>query len=86
MKQLQEILKPHFTEGQTEIDITAVLKYIASKWYYPYIDKLLWENTGTAIIIADEYDNFEYTIPSKPLHLYTEQEEKELLEILNNLK
>lgn len=62
-------------------DITAVLKYIDSfKNYYilfvssNYI-KILWY-----------WDEYIGKILNKPLHLYTEQEEKDLLELLLKLK
>ncbi len=66
-------------------DITAVLKYI------DFRDKI-------AIVYNDNYIKFitirpniitwyslKYYIPNKPLHLYTEQEEKDLLELLLKL-
>jgi hypothetical protein len=70
-------------------DITAVLKYIKinggkinmqekTDWNAMYIKVeylYLWD---------DDYDY--YHIPNKPLHLYTEQEEKDLLELLLKLK
>ena len=68
-------------------DITAVLKYI--------------ENNRIEKSWYDRYDYFTYTkyliqfwkreewfdaIPNKPLHLYSEQEEKDLLELLLKIK
>ena len=75
MKQLQEILKPYFVEWQIEPDITAVLKYINSKWYVePLIDA--------------DYMYFARWIHilNKPLHLYDANEEENLLKLLLKLK
>ena len=57
-------------------DITAVLKYINKLWYWIEIDRF-----GKVFILTN--NSF---ILNKPLHLYTEQEEKELLDILTKLK
>lgn len=68
-----------------EYDITAVLKYIYSNWdwttdvWYSYI----WLYTTQMMSLNTEKK--ELKIPNKPLHLYTEQEEKDLLELLNKL-
>ncbi len=64
-------------------DITAVLKYIDdNSWYIEW-----YYLAGGDINI---YENMLYpterSIPNKPLHLYTEQEEKDLLELLTKLK
>lgn len=73
------------------LDITSVLKYIESNiawhtnysnawgkdyFYFWYYEK---DNQGEIV----EYD---FKIPNKPLHLYTEEELKHLLEILNNIE
>lgn len=63
-------------------DITAVLKYInnSDDWLIKsYID-----NFEISFDIIDKWLYFK--IPNKPLHLYTEQEEKYLLDLLLNLK
>lgn len=64
-------------------DITAVLKYIHKMWYDI-------NNTDDSILIwQNEMDYWfctDFCIPNKPLHLYTEQEEKDLLELLTKLK
>jgi len=54
-------------------DITAVLKFIKSKWDYTieFHENFIW--------IVWKID---YTIPNKPLHLFTEEQDKELLGIL----
>ena len=64
-------------------DITAVLKYIEQlfcvileQWFFQLCDDD-WKR------IENEFRN---NIPNKPLHLYTEQEKKDLLELLLNLK
>lgn len=67
-------------------DITAVLKYIGKKVYYINLDCLqeyieIYKTKDD--LIAQEVFWF---IPNKPLHLYTEQEEKNLLELLLKLK
>ena len=59
-------------------DITAVLKYIDDitwNWF-----SILWDEIIISANLKNEY------FPVKPLHLYTEQEEKELLDLLNKLK
>jgi hypothetical protein len=57
-------------------DITAVLKYINGCWY----TSLSWYIDMEII----QFHNIWLTqIPNKPLHLYTEEEEKDLLLILN---
>ena len=61
-------------------DITAVLKYIENTNIYDENSKL---------VICKNVINFyelNIEIPNKPLHLYSEQEEKELLDILTKLK
>lgn len=60
-------------------DITAVLEYIS---YHKYIE--IYTNIG---IWEREYSDFinETEIPLKPLHLYTEQEDQDLLELLQHL-
>ena len=65
-------------------DITAVLKYVESiKWV------LKWRIFSDAIV--NEEWNFEtnqedeIVIKNKPLHLYTEEENKELLETLKSI-
>ena len=61
-------------------DITSVLKYILQK------------NWDWNSMIMQDYihiyqdDVFVHEIPNKPLHLYTEQEKKDLLELLTKLK
>ena len=65
-------------------DITAVLKYIDSKWYNIHNEQNNWV---IYVYKSDWFDNpYLWIIQFKPLHLYTEQEEKELLELLLKLK
>ena len=64
-------------------DITAVLKYINSE-YYNY-----WNSASyltNYIKISCIRNNIIEYIPNKPLHLYSEQEEKDLLNLLTTLK
>ena len=59
-------------------DITAVMKYIKRKWIFTlphWIDN---------IYFRDEFIDKEYSIPNKPLNLYSEEEEKNLLELLQS--
>jgi len=63
-------------------DITAVLRYIEDKlkkdkWY---IKSFIFEKS----IVFLRY-NWKYIIPNKPLHLYTEEQEKDLLKLLKDL-
>lgn len=70
-------------------DITAVLKYIKSfKWIMCYVfDESFWEWQVFQIWkLADVNQEFwYYYIPNKPLSLYSETEEKDLLELLKQL-
>jgi len=62
-------------------DIMAVLKYIKLKWLeICFIDEgilVYWTKSG-----HDDY----WIIPFKPLHLYTEEEDKNLLDLLIKIK
>ena len=83
MKQLQTMLKPYYSEWQTKPDITAVLKYIEDTTYWNI--KYSWDNIE--VFNADcEFWTYVWTLFLKPLHLYTEEEEKDLLEHLEKLK
>ena len=62
-------------------DITAVLKYINKK---RKAEIYLVTNDKFTIIVPELQEN--WYIPNKPLHLYTEQEEKDLLDLLTKLK
>lgn len=86
MKQLQEMLKPYFAEWQTQADITAVLKYMSNKTEKDFTK---YDTYCGYIRLIPKYDYQEatkYRLPNKPLHLYTEQENKNLLELLKKLK
>jgi len=89
-KKIIELIEPYFAEWQTDYDITAVIKYVKDKWWFIsanykpclaeldiiYIEiwKWIWEY------------QIKWYFPPKPLYLYTEQEEKKLLQILLSLK
>jgi len=64
-------------------DITAVLKCIRKVWKY-------WAVAITSIwvIIWNKWEWFKkiWDVPEKPLNLYSEQEDKNLLELLKKLK
>jgi len=67
-------------------DITSLIKYIVGTWRF-----YGWDSCWiTPYIIEFQYNDWtakEYeSIPNKPLHLYTEQEEKGLLELITKLK
>ncbi len=62
-------------------DITAVLKYIHIKLHKFDEDALDWDT----ILVRWYKLNKEHSIPNKPLHLYSEQEEEDLLELLKKL-
>jgi len=84
---LKELVKPCFAEWQTEVDITAVLKYIQDKW----CDYQNWIYKTTIRICSIDNRDWEimvdyWEIPNKPLHLYNETEEKDLLDLLLKLK
>ena len=69
-------------------DITAVFDYINGinvNWVWPvYFDNIIWQKDFWVFQKTDY--SWHIKIPKKPLHLYTEQEEKELLELLLKLK
>ena len=58
-------------------DITAVLKYIHKKLFIEFYNE--------EVIHCEDVKWNKYNIPNKPLHLYTEQEEVLLLELLKKL-
>lgn len=62
-------------------DITAVLKYVVKNWWW-YFDDLKNESIN---IFKHSQSKMIYKIPVKPLHLYSEQEDKDLLELLKKL-
>lgn len=64
-------------------DITAVLKYLYEKWIYDEIISEMFIRFQTMKNI-NWWDTI--FIPNKPLHLYSEQEEKQLLDLLIKLK
>ena len=64
-------------------DITAVLKFIHSKWYYwNYYSKNCIEFADKNCVDDQEDWTTEFWIKNKPLHLYTEQENISLLKLL----
>ena len=67
-------------------DITAVLKYISDKVWNRNI-RYMWI-TQYEILLQDTRQEMYINIwlRNKPLHLYTEQEDKALLELLTKLK
>lgn len=86
MKLLQEILKPYFAEWQVESDITAVLKYWKNKRFDDLRHTQIWDSEIQIGYIKENTFITELCILNKPLHLYTEEEEKELLELLLTIK
>lgn len=68
-------------------DITAVLKYIENNEdFYTDFDWPANRVENFKFIITDVQDNIIWTFPSKPLNLYTEREQKDLLELLEKLQ
>ena len=63
-------------------DITAVLRYIEKS----ELDIILWECYWWPLRVINWQEIVFWEIPNKPLTLYTEQEEKQLLELLLKLK
>jgi len=61
-------------------DITAVLKYIWNKWY-----KYEWDRFDKTFICQGQDSMNRTYILNKPLNLYSEDEEKDLLKLLKNL-
>lgn len=65
-------------------DITAVLKYIwKSNWIINWKYSLHFDDENN--FINEKSTSKVFKIPSKPLYLYTEQEDKNLLELLKKL-
>ena len=62
-------------------DITAVLKYIHIKLHKFDEDALDWDT----ILVRWYKLNKEHSIPNKPLHLYTEQENESLIKLFEKL-
>lgn len=60
-------------------DITAVDKYL-------FFEKNIYNIVKWNVKILYLWNKEIWNIPNKPIHLYTEQEEKDLLELLNKLK
>ena len=87
---VDEICLRHWCDNDFKIlwhyDITAVLKYIDNSYrdkrWIPHWDILVeltpWD---IHINIWEEL----YMVPNKPLHLYTEEEDKNLLELLKKI-
>jgi len=68
-------------------DITAVLKYFQKNWYSEQTYHTFRDSLDIITIKIQVWWSWEYyEIPQKPLHLYTEQEQKDLLELLLKLK
>lgn len=69
-------------------DITAVFDYINSinlHWVWAiYFDNIIWQKDYWVLQTISDWEYIK--IPRKPLHLYTEQEEANLLELLLKLK
>lgn len=67
-------------------DITAVLKYILDKWYDIDTLKLHMLKWDFSIWEKWKYWRKKGRLPNKPLYLYTEEEDKQLLDLLLKLK
>ncbi len=83
MEEIKKLVKPYFVEWQTEMEITAVLKYINNSLYVKEI--VVW-NKEISILIQQDWKYWSEFILNKPLHLYTDQEKKDLLKLLLKLK
>lgn len=88
MKQLQEMLKPYFAEWQTDYDITAVHQFIFDKVNVENLTKpnvrIDWD-WDVDLFMCEYFEKHIWNIPQKPLHLYSDKEEQELLELLTKL-
>ena len=77
-KEIRDMNPEQYKENEIKeiwhYDITAVLKYIRKRWYEPRISL----NPVNFIVCWNK-------IPNKPLHLYSEQENKDLLQLLKKL-
>ena len=68
-------------------DITAVLKYIFIEWISKYkLRDPMFDNANIHCEWVWLYWKPQFIIPNKSLHLYIEQEEKDLLDLLLKLK
>ena len=62
-------------------DITAVLKYIKKKTIIRIFD--VWDNYYSFELINKIWEKiWGFCIPNKPFHLYTDEEDKQLLDLL----
>jgi hypothetical protein len=82
--QIIEIIEPYFAEWQTEVDITAVLNYIAESKNKKHMSRLVYDNNSNYFEVTTKFWS-KYKLLNKPLHLYIEREEKHLLELLRTL-
>lgn len=77
-KQIDILTKPYWAEWQTEWDITAVIKFIESKWWsislYEWTIQIICMNVSI------------WYLELNPLSLYTDQQDKDLLTILQQLQ
>lgn len=64
-------------------DITALLKYLRSHFGIIVLDWLGDKVFDLYITTSNSIQHTNYSIPNKPLHLYTEKEEVQVLEIIN---
>ena len=85
-KEIRDMNPEQYKENEIKevwhYDITAVLKYVSDYGMY-----IMYEIIGDEIYIWDSRSEatLNWTIPNKPLHLYTEQENESLLELLKKL-
>jgi len=95
--EIEKLVKPYFAEWQTEVDITAVLKYIweredilRTKFINNEIEFQKWESAVSQFNCNSNVNNYlscSYLyISNKPLSLYSPKEELELLNLLKKLK
>lgn len=61
-------------------DITVVFSFIDKQWFY------ISHNWRWEFRIYDWENNTKWFIKNKPLHLYTEEEDKQLLDLLLKIK
>ena len=70
-----------------QYEMTAVLKYIFIEWVSKYkLRDPMFDNANIHCERLWLYWNPQFIIPNKPLHLYTKEEDKNILDLLLKIK
>lgn len=74
--EINKLIEPYFVEWQTEVDITAIVRYLNKKWFVDY------KRMRDSFMYCQEDSSLMY-FRNKPLNLFDNTELKELIKILN---